>query len=195
MIKTAISSIDDGAWTPIRYTNALYDDTAQHWISVAEVAEIRLTAFASQKKAHHVPGRLVVRRIPDLRPNKDQGQGELFDVWRFHAFFATTTTTDPAELDTVTADQVHRRHAIIEQVHADLKNAALAHMPSGHFCANAAWLVCAVMAFKLTRAAATLTGEKALAKATTGTIRRTLISVPARIAYSARKITLHLPEK
>ncbi|KZF06785.1 MAG: IS1380 family transposase [Rhodococcus sp. (in: high G+C Gram-positive bacteria)] len=192
VIRTAISSIDDDAWTPIRYTNALYDVEADRWISVAEVAEIPFTAFESQKKSHHVPGRLVVRRIPDLRPKKDQGQGELFDVWRFHAFF---TTTDPAAIDTVAADRTHRRHAIIEQVHADLKNSALAHMPSGNFCANAAWLVCAVMAFNLTRAAATLTGVPKLAKATTGTIRRTLICVPARIAYSARKITLHLPQR
>ena len=192
VIKTAISSIDDDAWTAIRYTNALYDTDTQRWISAAEVAEIPFTVFASQKKSHHVPGRLVVRRIPDLRPKKDQGQGELFDVWRFHAFF---TTTDPADLDTVTADQVHRRHAIIEQVHADLKNSALAHMPSGHFNANAAWLVCAVMAFNLTRAAATLTGDRSLMKATTGTIRRTLISVPARIASSARRLTLHLPQR
>lgn len=51
------------------------------------------------------------------------------------------------------------------------------------------------MAFNLTRAAATLTGEPTLAKAMTGTIRRTLISVPARIAYTARRPTLHLPEK
>lgn len=135
VIRTAISSIPADAWTPIRYTNALYDADTQTWISTAEVAEIPFTAFAAQKKAHHVPGRLVVRRIPDLRPKKDQGQQQLFDVWRFHAFF---TTTDRTDLDTVTADQVHRRHAIIEQVHADLKNSALAHMPSGHFCANAA---------------------------------------------------------
>ncbi|MGB3170340.1 MAG: IS1380 family transposase [Rhodococcus sp. (in: high G+C Gram-positive bacteria)] len=192
VIRAAISSIPADAWTPIRYTNALYDDTTEQWVSVAEVAEIEFTAFAAQKKTHHVPGRLIVRRIPDLRPKKDQGQQQLFDVWRFHAFF---TTTDRTEYDTVTADQVHRRHAIIEQVHADLKNSALAHMPSGNFCANAAWLVCAVMAFNLTRAAATLTGQKTLAKATTGTIRRTLISIPARIARSARRLTLHLPQK
>ena len=86
----------------------------------------------------------------------------------------------------------HRGHAIIEQVHADLKHAALAHLPSGKFTANAAWLVLAVMAFNLTRAAATITGPT-LAKATTATIRRTLIAVPARIASSARRITLHLP--
>ncbi len=48
----------------------------------------------------------------------------MFDTWRFHAFF---TTTDPTVADTVTADKTHRAHAIIEQVHADLKNSALAH--------------------------------------------------------------------
>jgi hypothetical protein len=92
----------------------------------------------------------------------------------------------------VSADKTHRGHAIIDQVHADLKNSALAHLPSGKFTANAAWLVCAVIAFNLTRAAATLSGPQ-LAKATTGTIRRTLVEVPARIATSARQITLHLP--
>lgn len=128
----------------------------------------------------------MVRRIPDLNPASGEGQTTLFDTWRFHAFFTTT------DLDTVTADKTHRGHALIEQVHADLKDSALAHLPSGRFGANAAWLVCAAMAFNLTRAAATLTGP-ALAKARTGTIRRTLISVPARIASSARRLTLHLP--
>ncbi|QSE80244.1 IS1380 family transposase [Rhodococcus koreensis] len=190
-IKRAIASIDDeSAWTPIEYTDALYDEDTDTWISRAEVAEIPFTAFASQKKAHQIPGRLVVRRIPDLRPPKDQGQGTLFDIWRFHAFF---TTTDPDDLDTVDADKTHRQHAVIEQVHADLKNSALAHLPSGRFAANAAWLVCAVMAFNLTRAAGTLTADPKLTKATTGTIRRTLVSVPARIASSARRLTLHLP--
>ena len=132
----------------------------------------------------------MVRRIPDLNPKKDAGQETLFDTWRFHAFF---TTTDPDDLDTVAADQTHRRHAIIENVHADLKASALAHLPSGVFTANAAWLVCAVMAFNLTRAAATLTKAPTLARATTATIRRKLIHVPARIATSARRLHLHLP--
>ncbi len=104
----------------------------------------------------------------------------------FHAFFTTST------LDTVTADQVHRRHAIIEQVNADLKHAAPAHLPSGKFTANAAWLVLAVIAFNLTRTAATIT-EAGLAKATTSTIRRKLITIPARVASSGRRIGLHLP--
>ena len=133
----------------------------------------------------------MVRRIPELNPRATTGQNPLFDTWRFHAFF---TTTDPDILDTVAADKTHRGHAIIEQVHADLKNSALAHLPSGKFTANAAWLVLAVIAFNLTRASATMTGDPALAKSTTATIRRKLVTVPARVASSARRITLHLPE-
>ncbi len=188
-IKAAITSIPTDAWTPIEYTDAVFDEQTKTWVSRAEVAEIPFTAFAAQKKTNHVPGRLVVRRIPDLNPSGKDGQDTLFDTWRFHAFF---TTTDPATAGTVAADKTHRKHAIIEQVHADLKNSALAHLPSGKFAANAAWLVLAVMAFNLTRAAATITGP-GLAKATTATIRRKLIAVPARIASSARRVTLHLP--
>jgi hypothetical protein len=184
-VKAAIADIGDDAWTAIEYTDAVYDETTQRWISRAEVAEIGFTAFSSRKAAEQITGRLVVRRIPDLNPT-DDGQQSLFDTWRFHAFFTTT------DLDTVTADKTHRGHAIIEAVHADLKDSALAHLPSGRFTANAAWLVLAVMAFNLTRAAATLTGP-ALAKARTATIRRTIITVPARIASSARRLTLHLP--
>ena len=182
-VKAAIARIDEQTWVPIEYPDAVFDEPSGRWISRAEVAEIGFTAFAAQKPADRVSGRLVVRRIPELNPTSQDG---LFDLWRFHAFFTTSG------LDAVTADKTHRGHAIIEQVHADLKNSALAHLPSGRFTANAAWLVLAVMAFNLTRAAATLTGP-GLAKATTGTIRRRLIDVPARIATSARRLTLHLP--
>lgn len=120
-VKAAIATIDDDGWTPIEYTDAVYDEDTQRWISRAEVAEIPFTAFTSKAKKLQVPGRLVVRRIPDLSP---QGPG-LFEIWRFHAFFTTS------DLDTVTADKTHRGHAIIEQVHADLKASALAHLPSG----------------------------------------------------------------
>jgi len=191
-VKAAIAGITEGAWRAIEYTDAIFDEDARVWISRAEVAEVPFTAFATKSKAHQVPGRLVVRRIPDVNAaaNKAAGQDTLFDAWRFHAFF---TTTDPAVLGTVAADATHRAHAIIENVHADLKNSALAHLPSGKFAANGAWLVLAVIAFNLTRAAATLTGQPALAKATTATLRRTLISIPARLASSARKLRLHLP--
>jgi len=175
-VKTAIATIPDQAWVPIAYREAAYDEAAARWLSRAEVAEIPFVAFASKPEPQRVPGRLVVRRIRELNPT---GQDGLFDAWRFHAFFTTSS------LDTVTADKTHRGHAIIEQVHADLKDSALAHLPSGKFTANAAWLVLAVIAFNLTRTAGALSGPQ-LATATTGTVRRTLISVPARLATSAR---------
>ncbi|MGA7690553.1 MAG: hypothetical protein WCA29_15110, partial [Jiangellales bacterium] len=40
-------------------------------------------------------------------------------------------------LDTVAADKTHRHHAVIEQVHADLKNSALAHLPEVIFSPGA----------------------------------------------------------
>ena len=184
-VKRAIATIPDDAWQKIKYTNAIFDHDTRTWISIAEVAEVPFTAFSSKAKKDRVEGRLVVRRIPELNKNNLE-HPTLFDTHRFHAFFTTTA------LDTVTADQVHRRHAIIEQVHADLKGSALAHLPSGRFTANAAWLVLAVIAFNLTRTAATITGPD-LRSATTATIRRKLITVPARVASSGRRIRLHLP--
>lgn len=185
-IRKAIAGIAQDAWHPIQYTDAVFDEASDRWISAAEVAETPFTAFSSRKQGERVTGRLVVRRIPDLNPHAGAGQPTIFQTYRFHAFFTTGT------LDTVSADKTHRGHAIIEQINADLKDSALAHLPSGVFTANAAWLALAAMAFNLTRAAATAAGN-GLAKARTATVRRKLISVPARIASSARKLRLHLP--
>jgi len=185
-VKRAIATINEQAWTTIEYTDAVRDETTGAWISSAEVAESAFTAFVGRKKAERIHGRLVVRRIPELNAQAGAGQQTLFDTHRFHAFFTTSA------LDTVTADKTHRQHAIIEQINADLKDSALAHLPSGKFTANAAWLVLASIAFNLSRAIGTLAGAD-LGKARSGTIRRKLITVPARIATSARKIILHLP--
>lgn len=130
-----------------------------------------------------------MRRIPDLNPPADPDQASLFDVRRFHPFF---TTTPAGVMYNGTADKTHRGHAFIEQVFADLKISALAHLPSGNFAANSDWLVLASIAFNLTRAIGTIAGG-AHARATTATLRRRLINVPVRIASSARRLTLHLP--
>uniref|UniRef100_UPI001BAA9862 IS1380 family transposase n=1 Tax=Pseudarthrobacter albicanus TaxID=2823873 RepID=UPI001BAA9862 len=189
-VKRAIAGIPETAWKTIEYTDAVFDETTNTWISKAEVAETVFTAFSSRKTTERIPGRLVVRRIPELNPKANDGQETLFQTHRHHAFF----TTVPAEvLDTVAADKTHRKHALIEQVNADLKDSALAHLPSGVFAANSAWLVAAVMAYNLTRAAGILAAGP-FGKARTGTVRRKLIHVPARIASSARQVRLHLPE-
>jgi hypothetical protein len=184
-LQAAIDTIDDAAWTPVRYPGAVFDEQTQRWISNAEVAETTYTAFEST--THKVTARLVIRRVRELNP-APEGQEELFPIWRYHAFLTDT------DLPTVAADLTHRRHAIIEQLFADLIDGPLAHMPSGRFPANAAWLTLAAMTHNLIRAAACLTDQR-YAKARTATIRRDLINIPARLAHRARRILLHLPAR
>jgi hypothetical protein len=91
------------------------------------------------------------------------------------------------------AETDHRDHAIIEQLIADLIDGPLAHLPSGHFAANAAWLTCAGIAHNLLRAAATLASRRH-GRTRASTTRRELINVPARLAHRGRgQINLHLP--
>ena len=92
------------------------------------------------------------------------------------------------------AETDHRDHAIIEQVIADLVDGPLAHLPSGDFAANAAWLTCAGITHNLLRAAATLASRRH-GKARGSTLRRELITIPARLAHRGRdQLILHLPQ-
>ncbi len=105
-VRKAIEAIAEDAWTAIKYTNAVWDETAQAWISDAEVAEITFTAFTSLAKAKQVTARLIVRRVPDVNP---ENQNPLFTVYRYHAVF----TNSP--LPMLAAEKAHRAHAIVEQ--------------------------------------------------------------------------------
>jgi hypothetical protein len=187
-IRAAIASIPEDAWTPITYPRAVWDEDQQRLISDAQIAELPYTAFALKKKGSAITARLIVRRVRDLNPKASQGQGELFTAWRHHAVF----TDSPS--GTIQAEAHHRDHAIIEQVFADWNDGPLAHLPSGHFPANAAWLTLAAITANLTRAAGTL-ASPSCARARGATIRASLITVAARIARHGRgHITLHLPE-
>ncbi len=146
----------------------------------AEVAETRYTAFAGTP--HQCTARLVVRRVKDKN-----SEDALFPVWRYHAFFTDT------DYSTVDADLTHRQHAVIETVFADLIDGPLAHLPSGHFDANAAWAAIAAISHNLLRAAGSLTSVFH-AKARGATLRRQLICVPGRLAQPQGRATLHLPE-
>jgi Transposase DDE domain group 1 len=187
-VVKAISEIEESTWVPIHYPNAIWDEAEQRFISDAQVAEVPFTAFTSRRQSEHITGRLIVRRVKRLNPTSvSQGQGELFADYRHHGVFTDSPLT------MLQAESDHRDHAIVEQVIADLKASALAHLPSGSFAANSAWLVLAAIAFNLTRAAGTL-ASVFHAKATTATIRRQLIAVPARLASSARRLVMHLPK-
>ena len=178
-VTRAIASIPEDAWTPVRYPGSVTDPDTGQLISDAEVAEAQFTAFASTK--HPVTARLIVRRVRD-RAKTD----ELFPVWRHHPFF--TNNTEP----TADADITHRQHAIIETVFADLIDGPLAHQPSGRFSANSAWAICAAMTHNLLRAAGTLASDRH-AVARGATLRRHIVTVPARVARPQRRRVLHLP--
>jgi len=178
-VERAIAAIDESAWTPVCYPGAVRDPDTGGWISDAEVAEISDTAFASTPD--RITARLVVRRVKDARfPDA------LFPVWRYHPFFTDT------ELPIEQADITHRQHAIIETVFADLIDGPLAHIPSGRFGANLAWVLCAAISHNLLRAAGVLAGDQHT-RARGSTLRRKIVNVPARLARPQRRPILHLP--
>jgi hypothetical protein len=178
-IERAIAAIPEAAWTPVRYPGAVQDPDTGAWISDAEVAEIAYTAFASSSDA--ITARLVVRRVKDACY-----LDALFPVWRYHPFFTNT------DLPIEQADITHRQHAIIETVFADLIDGPLAHLPSGRYGANSAWILCAAIAHNLLRAAGVLAGDQHT-RARGSTLRRKIINVAARLSRPQRRPILHLP--
>jgi len=186
-VRAAIAAIPEHAWTPIKYPRAIWDDQLRAWVSDAAVAETRYTAFSSTK-GNAITARLIVRRVKDLNRQAAQGQDELFTVWRYHAVF----TDSPFVM--LQAEEQHRDHAQVEQVIADWTSGPMAHLPSGLFPANAAWLALAAISHNLLRAAGAL-ASLAYAKARGATIRADLIDVAARTARHGRgHITMHLPQ-
>ena len=170
-LRKLIEAIPEAEWTPIPY-----------WMDgAADVAEAEYTPFRSEPDA--APVRLIVRRVKPAPGS----QLALFASYSYHAFI-TDRDGDTLELE---ADR--RRHAEIENAIRDLKyDVGLNHLPSGRFCANAAWLAVQVMAHNLAR----WTGRIALgeAVATTKTLRRRFFSLAGRLTRSARRLTLHLPQ-
>ncbi len=167
-IDRALAAIEETTWTPVRYPGAVRDPDTAAWISDAEVAEIGYTAFASTPD--RITARLIVRRVKDAR-----FRDALFPVWRYHPFLTNT------DLPVEQADITHRQHAIIETVFADLIDGPLAHIPSGRFGANSAWILCAAIVHTLLRAAGVLAGEHH-GRARGSTLRRKIINIPARLA-------------
>ena len=148
----------------------------------AAVAETSHTPFQSKPDA--APVRLIVRRV---KPTPGS-QLALFATYSYHAFI-----TD-REGETLALEADHRRHAEIENAIRDLKyGVGLNHLPSGHFPANGAWLAVQVIAHNLARWTARIgLGEQIV---TTKTLRRRFFSMAGRLTRSARRLTLHLPQR
>ena len=171
-LRNLIEAIPETDWTPIPY-----------WMDgAADVAETSYIPFQSEPNA--APVRLIVRRV---RPTPGS-QLALFASYSYHGCI-TDRDGDTLELE---AD--HRRHAEIENAIRDLKyGVGLNHLPSGRFPANGAWLAVQVMAHNLARWTARIgLGEPVL---TTKTLRRRFFSIAGRLTRSARRLTLHLPQR
>jgi Transposase DDE domain group 1 len=124
-----------------------------------------------------------VRRVRNLGD-----QAQLVATWRSHAFVTNRVGT------ATWLDADHRRHAVCELAIRDLKaGAGLAHLPSGRFAANAAWLLAATLAHNLIRWTATLGLGVGDQQTVAKTVRRTLLALPGRLTRPARQWTLHLP--
>ena len=179
-LRELIEAIPEQDWTPIPY-----------WMDgAADVAETTYTPFQSEPDA--APVRLIVRRV---KPTPGS-QLALFVNYSYYGFI-TDRDGETLELE---AD--HRRHAEIENAIRDLKyGVGLNHLPSGRFAANAAWLAVqslprtryGVMAHNLARWAARIGLDEQLV--TTKTLRRRFFSLAGRLTRSARRLTLHLPQR
>jgi hypothetical protein len=128
--------------------------------------------------------RLVVRRTRLVGP-----QATLWPQWRHFGFLTDLGGT------AVEVDAFHRAHATVELCIRDLKEGAgMEHVPSGHFFANAAWLLCAALAHNLIRWTAMLgdiTPEEQLTVART--VRTRFLSMPGRLVSPSGRPTLRAP--
>ena len=171
-LRNLIEAIPEADWTPIPY-----------WMDgAADVAETAYTPFQSEPDA--APVRLIVRRVKPAPGS----QLALFASYSYHGFI----TDRDGEMLELEAD--HRGHAEIENAIRDLKyGVGLNHLPSGRFAANGAWLAVQAMAHNLARWTARIgLGEQIV---TTKTLRRRVLALARRLTRSARRLTLHLPDR
>src|ERR1700751_244161 len=171
-------------------------------------------AFKTHKTHPSLACRLLVRRA-----NPAPGsQLSLLVAYSYYCFI-----TD-REGDPVSLDAWHRAHATCENAIRDLKyGVGLNHLPSGRFGANAAWLGLNVLAHNLSCWTVRLGGLDTLPSGpptwaagpgavedgaahqavpptrksfvTTDTLRRCYLTIPGRLARSARRLNLHLPAR
>ena len=163
-VTAAVALIAETAWQALDD----YPETGE-----AQIAETTLTGR-----------RVVVRRVRLLAAEGEMFAGE----WRHFAF--ATNRSEPIEL----VEAEHRQHAVVELVIRDIKDQALAHFPSGHYSANAAWTVIAALAHNLLRWT-TVLGLPGATVRVARTMRRRLLSMPGRLTRTARRWTLHLPAR
>ena len=147
---------------------------------ILQDAWTRIEAYPQPGEAHIAEAtlggrRLIVRRIRVLGI-----QDELFPTWAHYPFL---TNRDE---DTAVVEDEHRHHAVAERVIRDLRDQALAHFPSGHYHADAAWTVIAALSHNLRCWTAILRTPEDVIRAAR-TTRRRLLTLPGRLTRHANQ--------
>ena len=211
-VRAHIADIDDEAWVRIGYPEGGEAYVAQ---TVTEMTNPR-------KRKEKLQVRLLVRRTrlrgpqqefwPDWRyhafvTNSDASAQEADRRHQPHAGedhtqpAATETVDNPDGDNTGTAvvetDRHHRHHAVCELAIRDLKDSGgLAHLPSGQFAANQAWLLCAALAHNLYRWIALLGRTHQPGRLIRGrTIRTRIFGLPGRLVNHGGRHLLRLPAR
>jgi hypothetical protein len=191
-----------------------------HWAEAREMrgAEVAETSVIPAGWEHE-PLRLIVRRVSVSAEEIQRGSararrrstippGQLQMVLdgqlaSTYAYSFIVTDIPANEKHTTEVEHFHRQRAQIEERFKDAKlGQPLRHLPSGDLNANRFWLTCSLTALNITALVCDLSPAAAASgdapdrtplRRHAKALRRILFCVPARIARSARQITLHLP--
>ncbi len=173
-VREATLTLPESAWTPAIDQHGENRDGA--W--VAEITDrLELTTWPEGT-------RVIVRRE---RPHP--GAQLSFTDHDGHRFLATLTDLagDPVELE-----RLHRARAGAEDRIRAAKQTGLENLPFRDFDHNAVWLELSLIAQDLTAWTQHLTLDGELARCEPKTLRYRLLHTAGRLAFHARRATLHL---
>ncbi len=220
-VKAAISAIDEEAWGTIDYPRGGEAQVAETVLAMtnskkpSQKRRVRLVVRRTRltgPQAELWPNWRCHAFVTNLNTSTTHTDRHHHTAENTDTHTAENTDTHTAEnTDThtgentdsdssrrlVEADRYHRSHAVCELAIRDLKEAAgLAHLPSGMFNANAAWLLCAALAHNLYRQTAILGETRPAGRLIRGrTIRTRLFGVPGRLVNHSGRPTLRLPAR
>ena len=176
-LRNLIEAIPEADWTPIPY-----------WMDgAADVAETTYVPFESKPDA--APVRLIVRRV---KPTPGS-QLALFANYSYHAFITDRDGRHPGSGGRPSPPRRDRERHPRPQVRRGTEPSPLRAFRRQVPLQSTAWLAVQVMAHNLAHWAARIgLGEQLV---TTKTLRRRFFSIAGRLTRSARRLTLHLPQR
>jgi len=206
----ALEGIPAGAWRPCRDMDgaecAEVAYTPQEW----EHGPLRLVVRRVRIGAGDISRHARARRRRTI-PADQLALAEAGELGFVYGYSFILTNAPAPTHDARAVEHHHRMRAQIEERFKDAKlGMALSHLPSGDRNANLVWLAASLVALALAAftcdlhpaarasepappAAAALADRRPLRRHG-ATLRRLLICVPARVARTARRLVLHLPQ-